>query len=150
MGDFITGVLLQSEDGATYQGRIYDRFLRLRHLHGQVLSLFDPFGPLSTDLSIGEVYEVILASLGESVRYFSEPPLTLENTEWQGVIIEPHWRAPESTYQRTSSELYAHDWVLLGTSLGRMLISPTVFKTPIKPEGFVQWDNIRLDLLAVV
>jgi hypothetical protein len=150
MGDFITGVLLQSEDGAVYQGRVYDRFLKLRHLHGQVLSVFDPFGPISADLPVGEVYEVILASLSESVRYVSELLLTVENTEWQGVIIEPHWRAPESTYQRASSELYAHDWVLLGTSLGKVLISSKVFKTSINPEGFVQWENIRLDLLAVV
>lgn len=150
MGDFIAGVLLQSKDGATYQGKVYDRFLRLRHLHGHVLSVFDPFGPISAGLLVGEIYEVILVSVGKSVRYFSEPALVTENTEWEGVIIEPHWFAPENAYQRISSELYAHDWVLLGTSLGKMLINPKIFKSSIFAGGFVQWDNIRLDLLGVV
>lgn len=150
MGGFITGVLLQNEDGATYQGKVYDRFLKLGLSNEQVLSIFDPFGPISTDLPIGEVYEMILVTLATSVRYFAALPLDVETADWQGVIIEPRWRVPESDYQRTSSELYTHEWVLLATSLGKLLMNPKVFKTPISPEGVVLWNNVRLDLLAVV
>jgi len=150
MKGFVTALLLQNEGGATYQGKIYNRFLRLQHLNGQILSVFDPYGPLSTELHVGEVYEMILASLATSVRYFSGTPPAIKDTEWQGVIIEPRWRAPENAYQRTSSELNAHDWVLLETSLGKVLISPRIFDIPISVEGIVQWNSTRLDLLAVV
>ena len=150
MKGFITALLLQNEAGASYQDKIYDRFLRFQHLNGQILSVFDPYGPVSTDLRVGEVYEVILASLATSVRYFSGTPPAIEDAGWQGVIIEPRWYAPENAYQRTSSELNAYDWVLLETSLGNVLINSQVFDVPVSSGGIVQWSSVRLDLLAVV
>ena len=32
MGAFIRGVLVENEEGATYEGHVYDRFLQLRLL----------------------------------------------------------------------------------------------------------------------
>jgi hypothetical protein len=56
MGDFIAGVLVENEAVATYEGNVYDRFLKMRLLDGQVLALVDPpgsFGPISTALPKG-------------------------------------------------------------------------------------------------
>jgi hypothetical protein len=110
MGDFIKGVLIENEEGATYNGKVYDRFLKLRLSNGRVLSIFDPFGPLSTGLAKGEVYEMIVIPLATAVQYFatsSSPPV--ENDEWQATIIETHWRAVRNHYRYACEALYAHD-----------------------------------------
>ncbi|MGB8343355.1 MAG: hypothetical protein WCD86_00645 [Ktedonobacteraceae bacterium] len=41
MGQFITGILVENKDGATYEGVVYDRFLKLRLPTGKVFSIFD-------------------------------------------------------------------------------------------------------------
>lgn len=151
MGDFITGVLIENEEGATYEGKIYDRFLKLRLLDGHVLSIFDPFGPISTGLPEGEIYEMVLITLAVSVRYFATSPLPpMESDEWQGIIIEPHWSVAEGHYRRACSELYAHEWILLATPLGQLLMSRKVLSMPVNRGGFLQWKNVRLDLCAVI
>ena len=81
MKGFITALLLQNEAGATYQGKVYDRFLRLQHLNGKIFSVFDPYGPISTSLHVGEVYEMIVASLATSVSYFTGTLPVLRGTE---------------------------------------------------------------------
>jgi hypothetical protein len=151
MGDFITGVLIENEEGATYQGKVYDRFLKLRLLDGQLLSIFDPFGPISTGLREGEVYEMVLITLAASVSYCATSPLPpMESDEWQGIIIEPHWCVAEGQHRHACSELYAHEWILLATSSGQLLMSPKVLSMPVDPGGFLQWKNVRLDLCAVI
>jgi len=156
VGDFITGVLVENEAGATYEGHVYDRFLKLRLSDGQILAVFDPpgsFGPISTILSKGEVYEMILMTLPipKSVQYFpASPLLSLDVDVWQGEIIEPHWVLPEGRYKLTHSYLSEREWVLLATRRGQLLMSPKVFSIPLSRGGIVQWDNVRLDLCAVV
>jgi len=150
MGAFIKGVLVENADGATYQSKVYDRFLKLHLANGQDVSIFDTFGPLSSSLSSGERYEMILEALATSVHYGRSTPLDVKTPTWQGVIIEPRWRAPEDQYRLSATELYTREWVLVSTSIGALLMNPKVFHTPISPQEEVLWDTIRLDLLAVV
>lgn len=150
MSAFITGVLVENEDGATYQGKVYDRFLKLHLANGQDVSIFDPFGPLSSSLPLGERYEMILGALATSVHYGHSTTLDVKTPTWQGVIIEPRWLAPEDQYQLYASELYRLEWVLVSTLIGALLMHPKVFHTPIAPQEEIIWDTIRLDLLAVV
>lgn len=151
MGDFIKGVLIENEEGATYEGRVYDRFLKLRLRDAQVLSIFDPFGPISTGLAEGNVYEMILITLATSVKYFATVPLPpLASDEWQATIIEPRWSAVEGQYRHACSELFTKKWLLLATPLGQLLMSHKVLSIPVSPGGFVRWKNIRLDLCAVI
>ncbi|SRR6266568_2259485 len=150
MGEFITGVLVENKDGATYQGIIYDRFLKLRLLDGQMLSIFDPIGPISTELKTGETYELILVTLATAVKYFSAEAPPLESSQWQATVVKPKWRALEGSYQRARPQLYSHDRVLLASSLGHLLMNPGDIGTPVSLGGVVQWNNVRLDLYAVV
>lgn len=151
MGDFIRGVLIENKEGATYKGKVYDRFLKLRLMDAQVLSIFDPFGPMSTGLAEDEAYEMVLITLAASVRYFTTSPLPpLENGEWQATVIESRWSAAKGHYRYACEELYAQKWLLLGTPSGQLLMSHKVLSMPVNPGGFVRWKNLRLDLCAVV
>lgn len=156
MGHFITGVLIENERGATYEGHVYDRFLQLRLSDGQVLALFDPpgsNGPISTTLSKGEYYEMVLIALPipKSVQYFPTPPqLPLSIDVWQGEIIEPHWILPVGRYTLTHPYLSEREWVLLATTKGHLLMNPASIKASSSTKGIVRWQNMRLDLCAVV
>lgn len=151
MAHFITGFLEHSEDGAKYDGIVYNRFLTLRHASGQVLSIFDQGQPLSGGLVTGKVYEfVLVAALPGKLQYLPTNPPYLEAGGWQGEVVDPHWWAPQGVYHRARPELYERDWGLLATPLGRLLMSPSEIGTPVHLRGLVRWQEARLDLYAVV
>ncbi len=156
MGNFIIGVLVENEDGATYQNHTYDRFLKLQIADGQVLSIFDPpglYGPISTGLNTGESYEMILITLPvpRSVHYFPTSPLHVEINLWQGTVVDTHWRVPEErSYKGVHEYLADREWMLLTTSRGDLLMNPKEISIPVSKGGVVQWENLRLDLCAVV
>lgn len=157
MGEFIKGVLVENEAGAIFEGHVYDRFLKLRLLDGQILDVFDQpgsYGPISTGLSIGEIYEMVLITLPvpRSVQYFPTIPLTLtsEIGFWQGEVIEPRWIVTERNYKSIHKHLSNREWMLLATNRGQMLMNPASIQALVSTGGFVQWQNMRLDLLAVL
>lgn len=150
MGDFLTGKLIRNEIRATYESRVYDRFLQLRHQSGQLVNIFDPWGPISTELQIGRMYELIVVTLPTSIQYFPENPPQREENVWTAKVVDPSWKALKGHYSFSCSLLYEHEWILLAASSGHLLMSPQELKTQVHTNGFVQWTNIRLDLLAVI
>ena len=155
MGNFITGVLIQNEDGATYEGVVYDRFLKLQHPRDYVLSIFDPIEPISTNLRVGETYELVLVPFVVSVKHVSISESTLKNRYissgvWQGIVIDLNWRTSEGSYRLARPELYDREWILLETSLGQVLLNPRSIETVLNKGDIVEWENVRLDLYAVV
>ena len=150
MEDFITGVLVQNEEGATYEGTVYDRFLQLRLKQGQVLSIFDPPVPISTNLLVNEVYQMVLAVLAISVTPAAENPSELKADEWEGTIAELDWKVPQERYRSARPSLSSRSWVLVTTSLGQLLINRKEITSPISVGERVRWENIRFDLYAVI
>jgi hypothetical protein len=151
MEGFVTGVLAENKAGATYEGVIYDRFLRLHLMAGQVLEVFDPFEPISTDLPTGEIYKFILSSLAKSVRYFPREvlPPPLQTDLWQGTVIETNWRFRREEYSGIRSSAYEREWVVLSTAEGRLLMNPKEIGTQVYPGDIIQWQNLRFDLYAI-
>ena len=151
MGNFIKGILERNEEGAKYEGIIYDRLLRVRHPTGRSFSVFDPGPPLSGGLSVEELYEFILVAEvpGKLESFLINPPPS--GTEsWQGEVVDAHWRAPKGAYSRERPHLYDREWVLLGTSLGHLLMNPSEIGTAVSLGGVVRWHDARMDLYAVV
>jgi hypothetical protein len=151
MESFITGVLVTNQAGAIYEGRVYDRFLQLRLMDGKVLEVFDPFEPISTGITTGEIYEFILSSLAKSVRYFPQGvlPPPLQTDLWQGTIIQANWRFIKEDYRRTHSFAKEREWILLSTAEGRLLMNPKEIGTQVRPGDIIQWQNLRFDLCAI-
>jgi len=162
-GDFIGGVLEENNDGATYQGIVYDRSLTLRHPSGRSLEIFDCFGPISTGLLTSKAYDMIVSfRIPWQIQRAWRSPAVLKPLNWQATVITPRWTAPRvrEAYDRTALELYEKKWVLVSTWFGRALVHPGGFER--RPEvgdrlwaanpwegGFMRWENTRLDLLAV-
>jgi hypothetical protein len=153
MGQFITGVLIENKDGATYEGVTYDRYLKLRLSTEETLSLFDEFMPISTQLSTGVSYEVVLTSLPVpgTVSYAESPSLPAEHDYWQGIVIDLGWLGKKEDYRYVRTYNFGDgERVLLSTVRGNLLMNPKRFKIPIAVGSAIQWKNSRLDLLAVV
>jgi len=153
MGQFITGILVENKDGATYEGVVYDRFLKLRLPTGKVFSIFDGPNPISSGLVIGERYEVVLLSLliPGTVRYTELPSSSRANEIWQGTVIEPKWRGKAKDYRFVRGYDFEDvEWVLLGTTWGDLLIYPKELAVPVEVGQTLHWESLRLDLLAVV
>jgi hypothetical protein len=151
MKKFIIGVLERNEPGATYQGRVYDRFLMLRPSDGTTLHVFDKGEPISSGLATGESYEVVLlAAIPGPVLVFSARSEGVQLSERRGEIIEPGWRAMEGGYRCVRPELYQRDWVLLRTSLGQLLMSPSEIGINLRAGDFLEWQEPRFDLYAVI
>lgn len=149
MTDFIRATLEQSEDGATYEGTVYDRFLVLRPSSGERLPVFDMTEPISTGLDTGQTYEVVLvAALPGPVRRLPEHPAGAD--QWWGTVVEPRWKALQGAFERARPGLYAREWVLLRTPLGALLINPDELESPVSTGDILGWEEPRLDLYGVV
>jgi len=153
---FITGLLVQNKAGATYDDIIYDRKLKLHLPNGQELSIFDPAEPISTELATDEAYEMVLIPFVVSVNIVApsqisaESDSTLDSKQWQGTIIDLHWKAAKDRYRYAHPELYEQEWILLTTSYGNVLLSPQSTQETLHTGMMVQWANTRLDLYAIV
>jgi hypothetical protein len=152
MSCFVSGVLEQNEDGATYEGIVYDRFLMLRHANGKQLLIFDMTEPISADLAVGRRYTVVVvAAIPGSVQHLSrESPTLRQANGWQGVVVDPQWSASSETYRQVRPELYQQDWLLLSTPIGEMLMSPGEIAAQANQGDIIVWENARFDLYAIV
>ncbi len=151
MQQFIVGILEENNDGATYEDRIYDRFLKLRSSLGQVLQIFDFIEPISTGLQTGQIYEVILVpTIFASLSYSRKRLTDLEVNTWEGKILSRTFLVSKNNYQRNRPRLYDQEWILLSTIIGHLLISPAEIDVPIDEGGFIYWQNPRWDLYAVI
>lgn len=154
MGNFINGLLVENEEGATYEGKVYNRFLKLRLLDGQVISIFDPCA-ISIEASVGETYEMILLAFPaqKSILYnsvFLLPPSASAIDDWYGTVIEQHWKIIKENYRFSCPYLCAGERILLMTPRGQLLMSPKENDRPVSVGGTVQWKNVRLDLCAII
>jgi hypothetical protein len=150
---FIAGTLVESKDGATYEGAVYDRLLKLQLPTGEVLPIFDGFNPISSGLVIGEWYEVVLLSLliPGTVRYPERLSSSSANEIWQGTVREPKWRGKAKDYRFVRGYDFEDvEWALLETTWGYLLIYPKELAIPAEVGQILCWESLRLDLLAVV
>lgn len=153
MRKFITGVLVRNRAGATYEGIIYDRRLTLQLPKDREIFIFDPIEPISTDLPVDEVYELVLVPFVVSVQIVSasspeESPTDFEG--WQGTVIDAHWQAQKGKYRLARPGLYEKEWILLSTTHGDLLLDPEDIKETVQEGMIVRWKKTRIDLFAVV
>lgn len=150
MENFIMGVLVENEDGATYRGKVYDRFLKLQLVNGKVLSIFDPAEPISVDLSVGSFYSMVLITLplSEPISYTQEIMSDLDESAIQGRVVNIEWKGSKENYKYAHPEAYTQSWILLETQFGRLLMSQN-HRRVLKVGDNIQWKSIRFDLCAV-
>lgn len=145
--------MLENKDGATYEGVVYDRLLKLQLPTGKVLSIFDGFNPISSGLVIGEWYEVVLISIliPGTVRYPKQPFSSSANEIWQGTVREPKWKGKAKDYRFVRGYNFdSVERVLLETRWGCLLINPKKLTIAAEVGQILCWESLRLDLLAVV
>lgn len=151
MGTFIKGTLVRNDDGATYDGEVYDRFLTLRAVDGRDLPIFDMGDPISTGLPTGRAGEMVLvAAVPGAVRLGTATSPTADAETWQGTVLDPRWRAQADDFSRARPELFEREWALVETPLGRLLMDPDEIGDAVEPGALLRWHGARLDLYAVV
>jgi hypothetical protein len=67
---------------------------------------------------------------------------------WQGEVVHTAWRAAPDTLEVLRPELSEHPWVVVGTPIGGLLLSPTDLPEGVREGAFVSWDGRRLDLFG--
>jgi len=151
MENFIAGTLEVNKEGAVYEGTVYDRWLKLRHKSGQLLTIFDP-DAVSGELLVGSKYEVIVqANVFASIVYFPERQINPLYDNWQqGKILNLNWQAVGNNYLLSYDDLYKGNWILIETILGQLVIHPQDILQPIKQNGYLYWEESRIDLIAVI
>lgn len=157
MTEFISGLLVDSEDGAVYDEQVWDRFLTVQADNGWGLSVFDP-SAITLDLAEGESYEyVMVATIFSALRAAGEPCLEGDADVWQATVVDANWQPPDADerFQRYSPNLLMSDrYLLVETSLGRLLMSPREVEQEVYEAAQVgmclEWEDARLDLYAVV
>lgn len=160
--EFVNGLLVSNEVGATYRGEVYDRFLKIRLNSGHTLPIFDdswPAKPISTDLQIGNFYHMILvSSVNEHLAHFSSL-YSVGTNEWEGTVLATNWQLPHEPTQYFQCFVPRHNefrrnWVLILTPYGGVLMAPEEVEDAIGRKVQVgdrlRWVCSRLDLLAVV
>lgn len=155
MKQFIVGTLIENEEGATYEGVVYDRFLKLLIASGEVLSIFDPFRPISTGLPIDDQYEMILASLPVPGSIYTDKRLLSFNENekniWKGDVIEILWVSNTENYRRIRADEFERGvWILLTTTRGNILISHKDIEMSLLVGQTIWWTSMRLDLRAII
>jgi hypothetical protein len=139
------------------------------------ISIFDSkhresrIGPISTQLSLGTTYNLLLMVRARHVKYWLVVPpdstmkvvteqrvIPILNEEEmivgenvveqhnvvQGKVLDPHWEASKYTYQVVSSpKLYERDYVLLNTAIGNLVVS----RQYIEPDLGEQAEHIAVD-----
>lgn len=150
MSAFVSGILEQNLDGATYEGSVFDRDLVLRHASGQIIGIFDPFSPISTDLLTGQFYEVVLSPLFIRMRKSTVSILPDDLQLHFGEILETNWKPSMDSYQLAVSDFYETEWILISTSLGNIVHRNNRQQLQLSKGDNIVWEHFRFDLIAVV
>lgn len=160
--DFVHGVLVSNEVGATFKGEVYDRFLRIKLNSGDTLPVFDdsyPAKPISTHMQTGQLYRVILvSSVNEHLAHFSSL-YSVGGNEWEGNVITTTWQLPHDPTQSFQCFVPRYtevrkNWAMVATDYGGVLMSPEEIEDAtgrrVQVGDRLRWICSRLDLLAVV
>jgi len=160
LANFIVGTVENIEVKGIYQESVFDADLKLRHSSGYELTIFDGIHQLSQELSLGEVYEVLLVPLVVTQANYFSSPIANPDSGLNGLIIELKWSPRSLSYKFSVPELYQdyhgndRTWILVQTSFGDVIISHSEIKEKVQGNidvgGFLQWQASRLDLYAVV
>lgn len=153
MEHFFVGTLIENRDGATYEGVVYDRFLKIRLQTGEVVAIFDGLNPISTELLISVPYEVILTSLviPDTVRTLRKLLPCEKQDILYGVVMKHGWIGkPESYKYVHEDKLRKKDCILVATTWGNLLIDTKELENSVTVGQTIRWESLRLDLLAVI
>lgn len=155
MQQFVVGTLIENEEGATYEGVVYDRFLKLQISTGEILSIFDPFRPISTGVPINDQYEMILASLPVPGSIYTDKYLLPFNENekdiWKGDVIEVSWVGNLESYRCIRSDEFEREIrILLTTTRGNILLPCKYLATSPFIGQTIWWNSMRLDLRAIL
>ena len=156
MTTFITGTIIQSKNGTTYEGEVYDRRLVVQGKNDTTIYIFDPLEPISADIQVNKTYEMVLVPFIGFVEIVpnAEAPLVVDPSKqsglWQGKVLNLHWQAQKDQYRFARPDFYDGGWILVETSLGNILVSLQGLGVVVEVGTIIQWNYSRLDLYAVV
>jgi hypothetical protein len=142
----VSGTVVENTAGAEYEGVVFDRWLIVRLADGQRIDVFDPGPPIGEPLIPGTHAEfALVAAIPTRVRIdrTGEP-----DRLWQGEVVHTAWRAAPDTLEVLRPELTEFPWVVVGTPIGGLLLSPTDLPDGVREGAFVSWDGRRLDLFG--
>ncbi|MBZ0293176.1 MAG: hypothetical protein K8L99_11480 [Anaerolineae bacterium] len=155
---FVIARIVTNEDGATYEGGVFDRFLTIEANDNSLLTIFD-LEAISTNIEEGSTYELLLlATIMVDVKYYPPDSAVKEQPRFQAKLLNMTWSSPESGYLKLDPRLlYSFSgrrgsWVLAETGYGNILLSRSAVKKTegeIKTGGTVTWEESRFDLLAI-
>lgn len=155
---FVRGMLTENMPGATFNGVVYDRSLKIVHDSGSILQVLDdcyPSPPISHHLKIDRWYEFLLMfSIGTPTRYSLTPPSNNAALDMMATVENPDWRPPlnpQHHYRHFSPRLYhnAGGFVMVSAMWGHVLFGPDDILGNLQMGGYVRWYSTRLELLAV-
>ena len=160
---YLRGLLVANVPGGSYQGIIYDRSLRLQLEGGLELDIIDdsyPAPPISQHLPTGHLCELlVMATLGTATTYSPQSPGTPHHGTLKcGIIEQLAWFPPHNPsrhYRHFSPRLYHNGggFTLVRCKMGHVLFGPDDICPAngeyLQPKGYVQWQRIRLELLAI-
>jgi hypothetical protein len=142
----VTGTVVENVAGAEYEGVVYDRWLTVRLADGRRVDVFDPGPPIGESLTAGTLAEfALVAAIPTKVRIDGggEP-----DRLWQDEVVDAAWRPTPDTLDVLRPELTEFPWVVVETSIGGLLLSPTDLPEGVREGASVSWDGRRLDLFG--
>ena len=145
---WLAGVLEGNQAGAQYEGRVYDRRLKVRARNGRLLEIFDNEPPISGDLPVGQTFEFIVMALLFTNLKVAEP--SQGRASWRATVVAIGWQADSSLYRAKKNDLNGRRWILLQTDAGRLLTTDAELGKSVQQGETVSWEDASLDLYAVI
>jgi hypothetical protein len=142
----VTGTVVENTAGAEYEGIVFDRWLIVRLADGRRIDVFDPGPPIGDPLipeTPAQLALVAAVPTGVRVSGAGEP-----DPIWHGEVVDTAWRAAPDTLEVLRPDLTEHPWVVIGTPIGGLLLSPTDLPEGVREGASVSWDGRRLDLFG--
>ncbi len=151
MGAFVTGRAEAVVDAAIEENTVYTRLVSLRMTSGQMLDVWDEHPLISRGMAIGESYQVIIVMTRATVSVVDAlPDAPQADDRWQGVIVRTDWRAAREAYRHARPDLFAHEWALIDTPVGQMLMQPADLPPRTGVGAHFRTLKARFELYAIV
>jgi hypothetical protein len=141
---------LAVETGAEYAGRVWDRWVRIRCKDGRELSVFD-FDLANVHISVGDRRCLVIeATIIKNLHHCDEVERKSRTTEWDGYVVDSHWRLAGLSTQSVAPRLAQSEYVLIRSSVGGILLSQGEFSELPREGAYLCWDTLQLDLKAIL
>jgi|GEM_PF-5169918 len=152
MSSFVEATLLILDEGAEYQGQLWDRWVTLRCIaDGRVIKVFD-FDFVHLPLALFEDYECLIqVTILKNLHTPSLIDDSADSSWWQGLVVDSRWLLSESrnAFLGVSPHVYRDKTVLMQTSAGNMLMSLGEFAGTPQPGGSVSWEAVEFHLKGI-